>query len=755
MADSTTFEVTSEKLDEVIRDLELITDSPGATVFFIVDPFEVVEFCFPVDPTSFQGVEIDKIAHAQAALYEILCLRDVRPVLLPEYSDEIARYLEFLEHTASEVYSSLDMLKVFIDQGKLDISSVETAETSKGDALLEYLKDNFNVVLSVAMGMYSFGADRFRQMAKRLQPIDALDEVIEADRPAILQLIRAYKPSPVSQYIYDQLIRDIDPKNTLAGSRQLRAAQRDARAIDFLTYLNGAAEKALLRGDTQQRYLFLYFSSARRTERIFGLERVRAALPFVTKQRYQFWRTRSQIFAYAFNKSGKENYLDSMRETIDKLKKYKRTLHELANLDSRSASAQRGTELQLQLNEVESYLRGRRPEIENLGLLARIQTYKQLAEKRPTQKQLLPYFEFFKELHDNAQLGDQALERMFTLQRLVVVRSQFAAMVPRALQEQEARQEDSGWVGGTISSASQRLPIRPNLSDERCKSIISIITACYRTPLSHREKRIELFDAAYKSFLELDALHTENTEEHELVRCMLYLAMPTREGIDKAYELLVKQLLHSDSGELKYVFIWAARLAKHFLDGDEVGKRAQLQYPTDPRFPHGRLLNMFEWLREQQSSCPYTLSDVVQQTELALSLYQNQADTLKEELGVIHNDLAYLRSFDPQSGVYDLTIAEENLFRLKNAIPKGEWDPFYPEYFHTEAHLRFEQFNAKVSKEDRPETSDILKELIESARENIDAAIKLNNKPSYAQLKRDIKEAARQLKQSTRDAAQI
>jgi len=325
-------------------------------------------------------------------------------------------------------------------------------------------------------------------------------------------------------------------------------------------------------------------------------------------------------------------------------------------------------------------------------------------------------------------------------------------MVPRALQEQEAQPEDSGWVGGTISSASQRLPNRPNLVDERSKSIISIITACYRTPLSHKEKRIELFDAAYKGFLELDALHTENAEEHELVRCMLYLAMPTREGIKKAYELLAKQLAHSDSREFKYVFIWAARLAKHYHEGDEVGKRAETEYPTDPRFPHGRLLNIFEWLK-QDGECPYTLGDVVQEAEVALSLYENLPDNAREELGVMYNDLAYLRSFDPRSTVYDLKIAEENLIRLKQTIPKSEWDPFYPEYFHTEAHLHFEQFKMNLPHADSPESSRILKELVVSAREDIDNAIKLNNKPLYAQLKREIKDGARQLKQASIDAA--
>ena len=522
---------------------------------------------------------------------------------------------------------------------------------------------------------------------------------------------------------------------------------RDARAIDFLIDLNEAADKALRRKAVQGRYLFPYFSSARKTARIFALDAVRAALPLVAGKPYQFWRSRSQIFAYAFNKSAGGTYFDSIRETTTKVKEYQKGLREIALLDSTAANAARRSELQSKLREVESFLRSLSPQMENLGFVARIESYKTLAEKRPKQQQLLPYFEFFRELYANTGLRDQALARIKERQAMVSTRSRFGVMVPRALREQET--PDIGWAGGSISSASQRLPNKPNLTDESCKAIVAIIAKCYRTPLSNKEQRDELFDEAYTRFLELDSSDTDNPLEHELVRCMLYLAMPFKEGIENAYELLVKKLVESQSAEVKYVLLWAARLAKHFAKADEVGIQAHKEYKTDPRFPHGRLLNIFEWLKQDQEkdACPYTWRHALEKAELALSLYKKRAGDLREELGVMYNNLAYLQSYQVYTPIYNLDLAEQNLKLLEKTIPKIEWDPLYPEYFHTSAHLRFEYFK-EIANADSPELLAACSDLLAAARKDIDNAIKLYNKPLYAELKREIKDAARQAETS-------
>lgn len=743
-------DITHSKIQEVIDDLNLIVTPPGAIIFFVVDPFELVEFCFPIDSTH--DVDVDQIADSQAALYEVLYLRDTKPVLLPEYSDEITRYLEFLRYRADEIYSNLDLLEVLVKSGKMDLPVEKKPQNGdvaqQDEMLLDYLQGNFNLVLALAMGMYSFGADRFRELAKRLQPIDKLSEIDPRDAAAVNEIIKAYEVSEIGEYLSDHLERDIEQRNKwknidrAAHARQVKAARRDARVIDFLIYINDAIERAFNKQKIKRRYIFLYISSAIKTAHLFDLERVRNSLPVIARKKYPFWRSKSQAFALAFNKSGKPDQMEAMRETIQKLTRFREALQELSRLEAGNPGGMPEGDLHSRLVEVENFLHGRRDEIENLGLLSRIKTYQRLAENKPNSKELAPYHAFFQEIYYRQSLRGRALQRMATLENIVVTRSHFAAMVPQALQEQHWQAGDAGGPAALITSASQKLPTRPNLTSEEYKSIVSDILLCVRTPLAQKLRRAESFDAAYKKFLERDVLTEHPEEEHELVRTLLYLAMTNEEGIIKAYQLSKEQRSKSHCLEFTYLFIWAARLAQKYEDADEAACAAEEQTGADPRFPHGRGLNMFAWLKAG-TNCPYTLRDVTEELKTALTLYQKDEALYVEELGAIYNSLAYFYSYDRYDDIYDLSTAQRYMSHLKDTVSKDQWDPIYPEYFHTEAHLSFELFKSKSN--DRNSEPGFRKLLL-SAREDIDSAIRLNNKPLYAQLKRDIKEALRHLK---------
>jgi hypothetical protein len=89
------FRVTPEQVDSLTRDLRMIEQ--GAVVLACFDPYEIINYCFPVTPgVQYVDATIDEIADDQAALEFGLFSEDFLPVLIDEYAAELRRYLSHL-----------------------------------------------------------------------------------------------------------------------------------------------------------------------------------------------------------------------------------------------------------------------------------------------------------------------------------------------------------------------------------------------------------------------------------------------------------------------------------------------------------------------------------------------------------------------------------------------------------------------------------------------------------------------------------
>ncbi|MBI1750267.1 MAG: hypothetical protein HY234_07710 [Acidobacteria bacterium] len=82
--------------------------------------------------------------------------------------------------------------------------------------------------------------------------------------------------------------------------------------------------------------------------------------------------------------------------------------------------------------------------------------------------------------------------------------------------------------------------------------------------------------------------------------------------------------------------------------------------------------------------------------------------------------------------------ARKALENLKATIKKRTWRPTHPEYFHTEAHLEFQEY---LMGKRKGANRDFLRTKLKTALDNIDAAIQLYPKRLYEDLKRNIEEA--------------
>src|SRR4051794_21485317 len=92
------YQLPDEAFAQIIRDVQLLQQ--GCRIHYMVDSHEIIDYCFPIEPTGIVDRPADRIADDQAALYEVFYGREARPILIPDYEAEVLRHLNYLQVTA-------------------------------------------------------------------------------------------------------------------------------------------------------------------------------------------------------------------------------------------------------------------------------------------------------------------------------------------------------------------------------------------------------------------------------------------------------------------------------------------------------------------------------------------------------------------------------------------------------------------------------------------------------------------------------
>jgi hypothetical protein len=703
-------------IEELIFDLRL--RKKGARLHFAVDPSEVYDFCFPINPTALRGYDISTIADHQASLYEVFYVRQDPPLLLSDYAFELQRILAFVQRVVNRDFTKAEMVNDLIRAGGLgDMPSDFTDREQPVRLSTEVesiLKNDFDVILAVVMGILSLGVDRFSDVMRRLKEVS-----LEKLHPAIKAVAEAYE-GPV---MVDIIIRGLAGRREEQSDRDDTKERRrnadltDAYAIDRLLYLNSALEKAYLEGKLEERHVIIYFSSAPKTQKIFELHAVKEKLPVIEGEPYSFWRTREQIFAYLIHKSQDEDPDKRIAETIASLEDVKRVLEEVQKvgqdfnrcqvcvLNNGTGSACDMAAFCDSVKRLDDQIQKRRQEIYNYGLLKTIDSYDRLLKAEPQSDSHKSYTDFFTGVF-HSEIRNIATERMRQLQQMTLIQSEFSNLVPDGLGlSKEGKPAHLRDERDVISGTAQYLPTKPRIKNPRYGEVMKKILNYYKTPPQGDESKSSEIKEAYKDYMEIDSNTDQFDLEHELVRCLLYLAFPNKEGDQKAYDHLMVLLSRSDvmAGtdeiikECKYVLCWAARRIKEYSNANLYAKMAAESY-RDPRFYHGWSLNTYAWLSDEEKNkyCPYKLKDVIEQSQLALALYKENSEEYTEEIGACFNNLACLwAEYAERVSCTEQAIQEARnaLVELKDCIPRVLWTPTHPEYLHTEAYVEYQEYS--------------------------------------------------------------
>ena len=429
------FRISPHEIDLLIEDLE--HERQGFTLYYAVDATEVVDYCFPVKIDFAGEPDIDKIAADQTAFDELFVKLRYRPVLIPHYVDELARYLNFTMASAESDYHDLAISRRMLETA----GDPEEFSRLLASSDINRVSEKFMRKVAVWMGIDSIGVDRLRQVISR-----SLVQLKDIEHGAILEVGKHYTPSYAGD-IFTRLKNELINRVSATSvdhrrlAQRLQAAQVDAAAIDWLAYVNSKCIEAASTGGP--KCLFLYLSSLAKTRRIFRYLAEREQLPRFAddkKSAFRFWRTRHQllVLATASRNAEPKNY----EKVMDNLQRVRRLASLVREVESKFeptrpscndciAKGGRGDSdcewgeacrLSREISQTPA-------DISNLGLLAGIRSYANLLRKQPKAKdkadlhERLEFLGILKQLVQNHELPDLALRAIEDKERFAYAKN--------------------------------------------------------------------------------------------------------------------------------------------------------------------------------------------------------------------------------------------------------------------------------------------------------------------------------------------
>ena len=732
------------QIDEVIADVEL--QARDVRLYYAVDAKEVVDFCFPLNPYSPSEPDLEAIANDQTALYEVFTLRDPRPVLMPHYAEEIDRHLRFVQATSQRASDELEDI-----QSKL-IEGAELPELAEQDShqKVTSLESAFNRILSAAIGIESAGADRFNSLvSKRLLEIGDIDD------PFVREAQQTYKPQLI-EHICDILGRGFETRQLDRAElhQRRRSARIDAMVLDWLIHLNRTMADAY--AAHRSRTLFLYLSSAPKTQKVFEDGRVQRELPKINGCTFSFWRGRSQILLPAT--AGESNNPAHLKEHLAHFRNLCQEIQSISEeiakgrgvgnacddcaLQGGYDSSCRWLAVCTRVKGMEETMRKRTQPMLNLALLSRIKAYIRFLKLTPRIGSNREYFQQVQRLIADHGVADVALKRLLDTQSYSMSAALFARWTGQA-------------VAGNIASArpdqtDNALPpanrtfefVFPHLAGPY-SDIANTVYKYHRDIGANAEQKAEILKRAVLDFLEIDREKVAlPISDHELTRCLLYLSFLGERGTQLALDNAKSMVGVFPESQVDFLYVQllaALRLRKH-QDAHTTASEGIRLAPNDPRFYHGRSVNTFRWRIDEKSApyCPLELDDAVVDGSRAIALYRTKSDWYRPLITSACNNLAYLFTYR-NSGefelVYDLNRAQAMLDVMRANLDSSGWTE--PEYLHTAAHVQY------LSGLRCREQNDLVgaRQMLDRARRDIDRAKHIRPKPLYTELSDLIRKA--------------
>ena len=543
--------LTFEKIKEVIQDQKHISNK--VKFYFAVDPNELFDFCFPIDPFREKNKPLDKIADDQVALYHIFFSSASKPILLKEYKSEIQGIIEYIEIAARHAREVVKKIRDLLSP-KNNVELLSLLKDQNNESI-DLLKKNFNLILAVAMDIFSDGIARLKRIYNKRLAIDTLDLMVKdnKEKSIVEEIYHKYQQTELVKIILKEitpiLVADLQKQlsNKLFSkaeveekiSIKLNNTFTDVLALDRIFYLNSALEKAHKNGNLSDRHIVLYLSSAPKTKMFFDVWAVKERMLYVEHKAMQIWRTRDQIFTYLVNRGSNQSKvidnLEKVSELLNDIEAFSESFNYCSECLLYDKQPKEDCAKKRVCNEIKAQIvsiNANRSEIYNLGLIGNLQEYKQLAKELESKKES-DFITYFKGLYDNNEnLSIKALEKKEELEWLILAKLKFTNILPERFRIEQQRQQAGI---STIVTSRTSVPSDVMYGVAYVPLLSKVKAICYKEIIEAIYKYYQLPDKTEWSFIALEKFLKQDAEmskinlEHELFRTLLYLILPAFE----------------------------------------------------------------------------------------------------------------------------------------------------------------------------------------------------------------------------------
>lgn len=764
-----------EDVDELLQDLSLIQD--GTKIFYIIDTYEIFDFCIPIQPLNLPSGKTDEeIIDHQLAIFDIFYASPYSiPILSIEYKNELSYILNYIELVKDTVYSKILLMTELVS--KFDEDNDYPLDDFKNDGkasqgafanirqkkVEDLLSTYYEAILVVRMGLYNIGAQRLKDIEKILSVNDLIwmktlqkknisTSSLPSNSLATIIYSKLYQTLAVQAFDDEAQFRTSQQYN-LSARGLVKSIQNDANTISNILIINNF----LSGSQGGDKFIVRYVSSAARTKMVFKIEEVlNHCVETKNGVRVTPWRTREQLHMFTICKviNGQTIDYEATRANLNKLKEKLKIAQFLGGhkiVESDLAD--------LRKKHLASIVE-HKSSFENLTLIKSINTYNKIFERSKntlssSSKSIGLYKMVFDEVSRSAELQEFADEKAIEIQELLFIKLAFA---------QKVDTYDFTYSEEARGTKIYKFPVPPKLANQTYIHISRDIVVASLKPPKNFEEISNLLQLSYESFIKLDTDLKELNPEHEITRCLLYLFHPNRNAKNYAYEhaknIKKIQQFKNYIKEIDYVICWTIK----FFEGEEFAAtfldECIVKYPKDPRFYHARSYRVYYHLKEtighetdkgqKLNQKNYTsLLSCIEDCQTIIKLIDPQDFDGSPFYFVLlikaYNNLAVIYSTFYDSRLYDIPLARDYINKVKIIEQKECWHDYDHTLFHTEAKIELEE--AKLSFEDNDFSNALLK--ITEARKAITQALNYNpNDKEYVNLEALIIEQTDKIKAS-------
>ena len=290
------------------QDIDL--EAQDVRLHYIVDAFNIIDYCFPSEHFSFRQKSLDELANDQVAMTNFFYLDGPdgggrKAVLLDEYIYEIELFSKRLHYNLVGTDRLMAEIEKAVREGNEDwrkgLEHIR-GSTSGDDADLHELSRHFNIALG--LGLYRHGVRRFKEILDERSVIVSMNEAGSGGQDSVVlaDIVESSRARPYAIEVAEDCFDLLYPGRSRFsgyGLKRWQALLRDVAAIDRVSQFN--KQVAERKSELEREHLFLYLSFASRTSPITTLLRERLGLDDASKT--FIWRDVTSLFAMAAHRA--------------------------------------------------------------------------------------------------------------------------------------------------------------------------------------------------------------------------------------------------------------------------------------------------------------------------------------------------------------------------------------------------------------------------------------------------------------------